>query len=74
MAIQSDGQKCLLRVQTILTLSVIYQNVEKLGKKNASSGIIFHQENAPVHKSNFIGNFFSAREREREEPAGMVGI
>ena len=63
-AIQSDGQKLLVKCPNKLN-AVGYLEILKIyEEKMHFLHLIFLQDNAPVHKSKIIGNFFQENEWE----------
>ena len=62
-AIRSDGRKLLVKFPNKLN-AVVYFEILKIYEKMHFLDLIFQQDNAPVHKSKIIGNFFQENEWE----------
>ena len=63
-AIQSDGRKLLVKCPNKLN-AVVYLEILKIYEERMHFlDLIFQQDNAPVHKSKIIGNFFQQNEWE----------
>ena len=62
-AIRSDGRKLLVKCPNKLN-AVGYLEILKIYEKRHFLDLIFQQDNALVHKSKIIGNFFQENEWE----------
>ena len=63
-AIRSDGRKLLVKCPNKLNVVGYLEILKIYEKKMHFLDLIFQQDNAPVHKSKIIGNFFQENEWE----------
>ena len=63
-AIRSDGQKWLAKCPSKLNAVVCLEILKIYEEKMHFLDLIFQQDDAPVHKSKIIGNFFQENDWE----------
>ena len=63
-AIRSDGRKLLVKCPNKLNAVDYWEILKSYKEKMHFLDIFFQQDNAPVHKSKIIGNFFQENEWE----------
>ena len=63
-AIRSDGRKMLVKCPNTLTSSSYFDILKDYNEKLHFPGLVFQQDNAPIHKASIIKNFFRENEWE----------